>query len=94
MERNIQQNKEVVGDRTRAMELDWKAISNGNLDVAKHPCLGPDYILISDCIYYKGILSFIYRRVVIKRFYGNISISRRYSVKRHIECIVPAILFH
>ena len=59
MERNIQQNKEVVSDRARAMELDWKAISNGNVDVAKHPCLGPDYILISDCIYYKGMFSVV-----------------------------------
>ena len=55
IKRNIDQNN--LSERAEALELDWKSFSNGNYE-KDHSCIGPDYLLVSDCIYYKGTLSF------------------------------------
>ena len=51
IKRNIDQNQ--MSERAEALELDWKSFSNGDYE-KDHPCIGPDYLLVSDCIYYKG----------------------------------------
>ena len=61
MKRNIDQNpKPLSGCTVEAVALDWREISNGNVDCEKHVCRGADYLLVSDCIYYKGFFYLIF----------------------------------